>query len=62
MRIEPPSVDPVAPAAAGTSVSDYPGSPDATPSPEAPPAAEAAPEADPETVSRQPENTPIEPK
>ena len=70
MRIEPPRVDPVAPPAAVVAgqpvVADYPdpaapeqpsaGEP-ATPT-EAPPAAESVPE----TVSRQPANTPIEPK
>jgi len=72
MRIEPPRVDPVAPAIAEPSVSDYPGSPDATPAAEPSPAAEQPPAAEPvpetaaepvpETVSRQPANTPIEPK
>jgi Tat protein translocase TatB subunit len=67
MRIEPPKVEPVVlapsaasstPAAAGSAgaaVPDYPGSPE--PAPET---AAAAPV--PETVSRQPANTPIEPK
>jgi Tat protein translocase TatB subunit len=72
MRIEAPRVDPV-PAAAATVVADYPdpGAPEATTTPggttpaseHAPaPEAEATTEAVPETVSRQPENTPIEPK
>ena len=76
MRIELPKVEPVtaapaggatpAPAAAGSGepvVTDYPGGPEATPV-AAPPAAEPAPGAQPvpETVSRQPANTPIEPK
>jgi TatA/E family protein of Tat protein translocase len=70
MRIEPPRVDPVAPPAALVAgqpvVADYPdpaapekasgGEP--APPTEAPPAAETVPE----TVSRQPANTPIEPK
>ena len=62
MRIEPPKVDPVAPPAAGHAGDDYPGSP-YTPAPE-PPSSEPAATGEPvpETVSRQPENTPIEPK
>jgi Tat protein translocase TatB subunit len=62
MRIEPPKVDPVAPTAAGgtgeLAVADYPGGPEAAPAPEPPPAAETVPE----TESREPANTPIEPK
>jgi Tat protein translocase TatB subunit len=62
MRIEPPKVDPVAPTAAGgtgePAVTDYPGGPEAAPAPEPPPAAETVPE----TESREPANTPIEPK
>ena len=77
MRIEPPKVDPVAPPAAGHAGDDYPGSPYA-PAPEPattepagtePAATEplssepaATGEPVPETVSRHPENTPIEPK
>ena len=63
MRIEPPRVDPVAPPAAAVTgepaVTDYPGGPETAPSPGgAAPAAETVPE----TVSRQPANTPIEPQ
>ena len=62
MRIEPPRVDPVAPPAAAVAgepaVADYPGGPETAPAPEPPPAAETVPE----TVSRQPANTPIEPQ
>ena len=62
MRIEPPRVDPVSAPAAAVSgepaVTDYPDGPGATAAPEPPPAAETAPE----TVSRQPANTPIEPQ
>ena len=47
MRIEPPRVDPVAHAIAEPSVSDYPGSPDATPAAEPSPAAEQPPAAEP---------------
>ncbi len=76
MRIEPPKVEPVraapaggttsSPAPAGSgepAVTDYPGGPEATPGAE-PPAAALAAEAPPvpETVSRQPLNTPIDPK
>ena len=71
MRIEPPKVEPVAPPAPQapfpSAPSDYPDAPGAT-TPEAksaaaePAAKPAAQEAVPETVSRQPENTPIEPK
>ena len=63
MRIEPPKVEPVAPPPAGGAGDDYPGSP-YTPTTEAQAAAEppASAEPVPETVSRQPENTPIEPK
>ena len=73
MRIEPPKVEPVTVPSAGGSgqpaVSDYPGGPEAQPAAE-PPAAGPAPEAQPaaeaqpvpETVSRQPADTPIEPK
>ena len=66
MRIEPPRVDPVAPPAAAVTgepaVTDYPDGP--APAPETTPAAEPPPEVEtvPETVSRQPANTPIEPK
>ena len=66
MRIEPPRVDPVAPPATAALIPASPRPPD---SPEAarrhgagpgarPPAAETVPE----TVSRQPANTPIEPQ
>jgi Tat protein translocase TatB subunit len=65
MRIEAPKVEPVAPSGAsstpavaasgGPAVPDYPGSPESAP--ETPAAAPV-----PETVSRQPSNTPIEPK
>ena len=61
MRIEPPRVDPVSPPAAVTgepAVSDYPDGPGATATAEAPVAAETVPE----TVSRQPSDTPIEPQ
>ena len=67
MRIEPPRVEPVAPPAAASTaepaVTDYPDGPGATTATE-PPAAEApvAAEPVPETVSRQPSSTPIEPK
>jgi Tat protein translocase TatB subunit len=67
MRIEPPRVDPVAAPAAvvsgGSEVTDYPDGPGATAAQE-PPAAEppVAAETVPETVSRQPSNTPIEPQ
>jgi len=65
MRIEPPKVEPVKPPSAETSASaamDYPGSPEPAPGAE-PPAAEPPPtESVPETVSRQPANTPIEPE
>jgi Tat protein translocase TatB subunit len=72
MRIEPPNVDPVAQPSAGHAGDDYPGSPYA-PAPETattePAATEplssepaATGEPVPETVGRQPENTPIEPK
>jgi Tat protein translocase TatB subunit len=64
LRIEPPKVEPAAPAVAEPSVSDYPGSPDVTPATEPPPPTEPAVTAEPvpETVSRQPDNTPIEPQ
>jgi len=71
MRIEPPKVEPVTPPPAETSSSSattgYPDAPETTPAAEPPtaepPAAEPpAPEPVPETVSRQPENTPVEPK
>ena len=62
MRIEPPRVDPVAPPAAAVTgepaVTDYPSGPETAPAAEAPAAAETVPE----TVSRQPANTPIEPQ
>ena len=68
LRIEPPKVEPVASLAAGPAVTDYPGSPEAAPeaAPDATPAtapsdAATTPEGVPETVSRQPENKPIEP-
>ncbi|HYN05127.1 MAG TPA: twin-arginine translocase TatA/TatE family subunit [Vicinamibacteria bacterium] len=67
MRIEPPRVDPVSPPAAAVTgepgVTDYPDGPGATTAPE-PPAAEPPVTAEtvPETVSRQPANTPIEPQ
>jgi Tat protein translocase TatB subunit len=68
MRIEPPRVDPVSPPAEAVSgepaVTDYPDGPGATTAAEPPPAAETpvAAETVPETVSRQPANTPIEPQ
>jgi Tat protein translocase TatB subunit len=71
MRIEAPRVEPAPATAAAPVVADYPdpGAPDTTaPASETTPASEPAPEAPattqavPETVSRQPENTPIEPK
>ncbi len=73
MRIDPPKGETVAPPSAGHAGDDYPGSPytpasdtpTATEPPEAePPSAEppANGEPVPETVSRQPVNTPIEPK
>jgi Tat protein translocase TatB subunit len=62
MRIEPPKVDPVSPPATGSTdepaVTDTPGGPASAPEPEPPPAAETVPE----TESREPANTPIEPK
>jgi len=62
MRIEPPRVEPVTPPAAPTPATsaavDYPNGPEPTPPAAEPPAAEPVPE----TVSRQPEDTPIEPK
>jgi len=62
MRIEPPRVDPVAPPAAAVTgeptVAGYPGGPETAPASEPPPAAETVPE----TVSRPPANTPIEPQ
>jgi Tat protein translocase TatB subunit len=72
MRIEPPRVDPVAAPAAvvsgGSEVTDYPDGSGATAAQE-PPAAEpsateppVSAETVPETVSRQPSNTPIEPQ
>ena len=68
MRIDPPKVEPATPTTAGQAGDDYPGSP-YTPATEAPtstepPATEppATGEPVPETVSRQPDNTPIEPK
>jgi Tat protein translocase TatB subunit len=64
LRIEPPRVDPVAPPAAAvtgeptvTDYPDYPGGSETAPAPEPSPAAETVPE----TVSRPPANTPIEP-
>jgi len=69
MRIEPPKVDPIAPAAAvaaAPAVADYPdpGESQTAPANEPAPAAETPPSAEkvPETVSREPVNTPIEPK
>jgi Tat protein translocase TatB subunit len=61
MRIEPPKVDPVQPSA-GHAGDDDPESPytPATEPHSSEPAASGEPV--PETVSRQPENTPIEPK
>ena len=63
MRIEPPKVEAVAPKAAGHAGDDYPGSP-YTPAADAPASTEppATAEPVPETVSRQPDDTPIEPK
>ena len=62
MRIEPPRVDPVAPPAAASTaepaVTDYPGGPETTPAA----AAETVAEPVPETVSREPSDTPIEPR
>jgi Tat protein translocase TatB subunit len=68
MRIDLPKVEAVAPKAAGHAGDDYPGSP-YTPAAE-PPATGEPPATEPpvtgepvpETVSRQPDNTPIEPK
>ena len=58
MRIEPPKVEPATPGAAEASpATDYPDGPEVTPGAEPP-----APEPVPETVSRQPENTPIQPQ
>ena len=71
MRIEPPKVEPATPPPAETPATsapvDYPDGPEPMPGAEppaaGPPAAEPpAPEPVPETVSRQPESTPIEPK
>jgi Tat protein translocase TatB subunit len=56
MRIEPPRVDPVSSPPAAVAGDPY-GEP---PAPEPPPPAEPAPV--PDTVSRQPDDTPIEPK
>jgi sec-independent protein translocase protein TatA len=64
MRIEPPRIDPVAPAAAPV-VTDYPdpGAPESAPTSEPAPAPEApTTESVPETVSQKPDDTPIEPK
>jgi Tat protein translocase TatB subunit len=78
MRIEPPKVEPLtaapaggatsSPAAAGSgepAVTDYPGGPEAAPAVEPPPLTEppaTAATAVPETVSRQPADTSIDPK
>jgi sec-independent protein translocase protein TatA len=77
MRIEPPKVEPVAPFAAhaasspapsaspeGTAATTPEGQTASTEQPADPPAPTAlvAPEAVPQTVSRQPESTPIEPR
>jgi Tat protein translocase TatB subunit len=63
MRIEPPKVQPVAPFASPSSTPS--GSPETTAATTegqaAPAPAPAAPETGPPTVSREPENTPIEP-
>ncbi len=71
MRIEPPKVEPVAPTAPYAAASPAP-SEGQTPSTEQPvdpsaqpsaqPSAPVAQETVPQTVSRQPENTPIDPK
>lgn len=66
MRIEPPRVEPVTPPAAPTPATsaavDYPEEPEPTPAAEPPAAEPPAAEPVPETVGRQPEDTPVEPK
>ena len=64
MRIEPPKVEPVAPFASQPASTEQPVDPSAQPAAQtiAPVTQEAAHEAVPQTGSRQPESTPIEPK
>ena len=64
MRIEPPKVEPLAPTTTTPAVTDYPGGPEPAPASEPAPAAapQAVAETVPEAVSRQPDDTPIEPK
>ncbi len=57
MRIEPPKVEPAGPAAGAPPSTEYPPGPEAAASEPAP----AAPPAE-ETVSRQPDDAPIEPQ
>ena len=62
MRIEPPKVEPAGPASVASPSTEYPPGPEAEAASE-PPAPEPAPTAPAEeTVSRQPDNTPIEPR
>jgi Tat protein translocase TatB subunit len=62
MRIEPPKVEPATPSAAeAPAVTNYP-DPEAATAPEAPAAEPPAGEPVPDTVSRPPGNTPIDPK
>jgi len=66
MRIEPPKVEAVTPPPAETPATSaavgYPDGPEPTSDAEPPAAEPPAPEPVPETVSRQPEDTPIEPR
>jgi Tat protein translocase TatB subunit len=64
MRIEPPKAAPPAASPTTSAVSGYPDGPESAPVAETPTPAEPAASAEPvpETVSRQPDDTPIEPK
>jgi Tat protein translocase TatB subunit len=63
MRIAPPRVDPVSSSSAAATGDPYGEPPAPEPQPAEPPPAEPAPPAPvPDTVSRQPDDTPIEPK
>jgi Tat protein translocase TatB subunit len=62
MRIEPPRVEPVSSTTAAPAVSDYPGGPDAPAGEPLPPATHPDAEKVPETISRQPDDTPTEQK
>jgi len=64
LRIEPPKVEPAGPAAGASPSTEYPPGPEAEAAsePEAAPEPAPAPQPAEETVSRQPENTPIEPR